>query len=76
VALYNPGRSYMFIQNRDNANGVTFAVATQNQATGNHHYIPPGGFYEYGPVEPGWAPLGDISMIAVSGSPIINFLER
>ena len=71
----NPNRRYILINNNDKSNAVAFAHSTGNQATAQHHQIPPGSFYEFGPFEPGWGLLGDIAAIAVSGTPQISYLE-
>lgn len=75
VGGLNPGRRYILITNNDKTNGVTWAHGTNNGCTVNHHLIPPGSWYEFGPFEPGWGLLSDISMIAASGTPTISYLE-
>jgi hypothetical protein len=85
LALPDPdGRLYVLITNNDKSNAVAFAHNTGNQATAQHHVIPPGSFYEFRfkPVSGGypfpeksWGLVGDISAIAVSGSPQISYLE-
>ncbi len=85
AALPNPdGRRYMLIQNLDKSNYIAWAHGTGNQATVQHHQIAPGGFCEFtwkSPADvpslpqPGWGLTGDISAIAVSGTPMISYLE-
>jgi hypothetical protein len=75
VAGANSSRHYVLMTNNDKSNAVAFAHGTNNGATANSHVIPPGSFYEFGPFEPGWGMLSDISMIAVSGTPTVSYLE-
>jgi hypothetical protein len=77
------GRFFIRIDNVDKKNTVAFAVGTNNQATAQHHQIPPGSYYEFkwqspagGPLpQPSWGPQGDVSAIAVSGNPSIAYTE-
>ena len=70
----NDQRRYILITNNDKVNAAAIAFGTNNGATANHHVIQGGGWFEY-LVRPGWAIPGDISAIAVSGTPTLSYLE-
>jgi len=75
VAGWNDQRRYLLITNNDKNNAVAWANGTNNAATANHHVIPPGSWYVFGPVRPGRALGGDISAIVISGTPTISYVE-
>jgi hypothetical protein len=83
AAIPNPGgRVYVRIDNLDKPNWIAFAHGTNNQATAQHHQIPPGSFYEFRwppnaffVPQPGWGLTLDISAIAITGNPIVAYTE-
>ena len=85
AAIPNPGgRLYVLIQNLDLVNFIAWAYGTNNGATGLHHLIPHGSYYEFRfkPVTGGfpfpekmWGLTSDIAAISVSGNPSIAYTE-
>lgn len=74
IAPSNVNRRYFMFQNRDAAINVFLAFATNNGATVNAILIPPNSYYELNmasAVQIG----GDVSALAASGSPIVNWTE-
>ena len=74
VAGPNDQRRYILITNNDKVNAAAIAFGTNNGATANHHVIQGGGWFEY-LERPGWTNPGDVSAIAVSGTPTLSYLE-
>lgn len=74
IALSNNGRKYGMLVNEDFNNAVRFAIGTNNGASSSvGHYLGPRRYWE----TPTSASVqGDISAIALSGTPSVVWIEE
>jgi hypothetical protein len=75
LAVANGSRRYGLIVNEDYVNAIRYAFGTNNSAsTTVGHYLGPRRYFEFPTGSP--IPQGDVSAIALAGTPAISWLEE